>query len=294
MAQIINTNLPSLNAQRNLTTSQSAQSQSIQRLSSGLRINSAKDDAAGMAVATRMDTIIRGSMVALRNANDGISLAQTAEDAISKITDALQRMRELAVQASNATLSSGDRDNLEIEFLQMQEEIHRVISGAQFNGVSLLDTGHATFQSAFRFQIGANQSGANLLTVDTFTTNPAIPLGFSTSYVGTGVGGGSAIIFIGGTDFVAAQSAIVLMDSALGLVNAARAKWGAVQNRFDAIVSSLQVLVENQSAAKSRITDADFAMETARLTRAQILQQAGTAMLAQANAIPNNVLTLLR
>lgn len=293
MASVINTNIASINAQRNLSASQSALQRSLQRLSSGMRINSAKDDAAGMAVATRMDSIVRGSQVAMRNANDGISLAQTAEDSISKITDGLQRMRELAIQAANATLSSGDRDNLQVEFAQMQEEIHRVISGANFNGVSLLDTAANTFHSGYAFQIGAGASGANILGVDNIDSATSM-LEFSTNYVGTGVGGGSTVIFIGGTDFIAAQSAIDLLDSALGFVNAARAKWGAVQNRFDAIVSSLQITVENQSAAKSRIMDADFAVETANLTRGQILQQAGTAMLAQANSLPTGVLSLLK
>ncbi|MFZ2854231.1 MAG: flagellin [Rhodocyclaceae bacterium] len=294
MPSVINTNIASLNAQRNLSTSQSALQRSLQRLSSGMRINSAKDDAAGLAVATRMDSIIRGSQVAMRNANDGISLAQTTEDSISKITDSLQRMRELAVQAANATLSSGDRDNLQVEFLQMQDEIHRVISGANFNGVSLLDSGALTFNTAFAFQIGAGASGANVLSVAQDSSNSVNVGDFETNYIGTGVGGGSTVIFIGGTDFVQAQSAIDLLDSALSFVNAARAKWGAVQNRFDAIVSSLQITVENQSAAKSRIMDADFAAETAALTRGQILQQAGTAMLAQANSLPTGVLSLLK
>ena len=202
-------------------------------------------------------------------------------------------MRELAIQAANATLSSGDRDNLQVEFAQMQDEIHRNISGASFNGVSLLDTGATTFNSGFNFEIGAGFSGANLLTVDNVDSTMSIQ-DFSGVYTGTGVGGGSAVIFIGGTDFLEAQSAINLMDSALAIVNASRAKWGAVQNRFDAIVSSLQITVENQSAAKSRIMDADFAAETAALTRGQILQQAGTAMLAQANSLPTGVLSLLK
>lgn len=294
MPSVINTNIASLNAQRNLSTSQSALQRSLQRLSSGMRINSAKDDAAGMAVATRMESIIRGSQVAMRNANDGISLAQTAEDSIGKITDGLQRMRELAVQAANATLAPGDRDNLQVEFLQMQDEILRNISGANFNGVALLDTAAGTFGSSFSFQIGANASGANVLTIDTTTgTSPGALLDFS-SYVGGSAGDGTAVMFIGGTGGIDVQCALGMLDSALGQVNAARAKWGAVQNRFDAIVSSLQITVENQSAAKSRIMDADFAAETAALTRGQILQQAGTAMLAQANSLPTGVLSLLK
>ncbi len=287
MAQIINTNLPSLNAQRNLTTSQTALTQSLQRLSSGLRVNSAKDDAAGLAVATRMDSVIRGSQVAIRNANDGISLAQTMEDSIGKIGDSLQRMRELAVQAANGTIGSTDRANLQVEFAQMQSEINRVVSGASFNGISLLDTAATVAKagSQFDFQIGANASGANVLTVSgaSFAAGTISAYGDSTTATGIDISSQST-----------AQCALGFIDSGIGQVTTARAKWGAIQNRFDAIVSSLQVYVENQSAAKSRIMDADFASETANLTRGQILQQAGTAMLAQANALPNNVLSLLR
>ena len=279
MAQIINTNIPSLNAQRNLQSSQTSLATSLQRLSSGLRVNSAKDDAAGLAVATRMDSVIRGSNVAMRNANDGISLAQTMEDSIGKIGDSLQRMRELAVQAANGTLNSTDRDNLQVEFAQMQAEIQRVVSGATFNGVSLMDTA-AKAGSQFDFQIGANASGANTLTVS----------GLSITAQSTYSASAALDVTLAST----AQCAIGIIDSAIGQITSARAKWGAVQNRFDAVVSSLQVFVENQTAAKSRIVDADFAAETANLTRGQILQQAGTAMLSQANALPQGVLSLLR
>ena len=283
MAQIVNTNLASLNAQRNLNASQGMLQTSLQRLSSGLRINNAKDDAAGLAVATRMDALVRGSNVAIRNANDGISLSQTMEDSVSKIGDSLQRMRELAVQAANGTLGSADRANLQTEFAQMQSEILRVQSGASFNGISLLDTGAAVAKagSQFDFQIGANASGANVLTVSgqSFT-------GGISNY------NDSAIIDISTAS--GAACALGFIDSGIGQVTTARAKWGAIQNRFDAVVSSLQVFVENQSAAKSRIMDTDFAAETAKLTRGQILQQAGTAMLAQANSLPQNVLSLLR
>ena len=291
MAAIINTNLASLNAQRNLSTSQSALTSALQRLSSGLRVNSAKDDAAGLAVATRMDSIIRGSQVAIRNANDGISLAQTMEDNISKIGDSFGRMRELAVQAANGTIASTDRANLQTEFAQMQAEIVRVMSGAAFNGISLLDSGAAVAKgfSQFDFQIGANASGANVLSVSAASWAGAT---FSVYTTDSATAGGSSGLEI--TTASAAASALSFLDSAIGQITTARAKWGAVQNRFDAIVSSLSTLVENQSAAKSRIMDADFASETANLTRGQILQQAGTAMLAQANALPNNVLSLLR
>lgn len=282
MAAVINTNLSSLNAQRNLSASQSALSTALQRLSSGLRVNNAKDDAAGIAIAMRMEAVIRGSQVAMRNANDGISLAQTMEDSIGKIGDSLQRMRELAIQAANGTISSGDRDNLQVEFAQMQFEIARVVSGTAFNGIALLDTAATVAKagSQFDFQIGANASGANVLTIS------GASIANVSNYNQTAV----LDITLAST----AQCAIGFIDSAITAVTTARAKWGAVQNRFDAVVSSLQIFVENQSAAKSRIMDADFASETAKLTRAQILQQAGTAMLAQANALPNNVLSLLR
>lgn len=284
MASVINTNLASLNAQRNLNSSQMSLTSSLQRLSSGLRINSAKDDASGLAVATRMDSVIRGSQVALRNANDGISLSQTMEDSVGKIGDSMQRMRELAVQAANGTIGSTDRANLQTEFAQMQAEVSRVTSGASFNGISLLDTAAAVAKagSQFDFQIGANASGANVLTVSGAS--------FAAGTISTYSDSGTVDISSQST----AQCALNILDSGIGQVTTARAKWGAVQNRFDAIISSLEVYVENQSAAKSRIMDTDFATETAKLTRGQILQQAGTAMLAQANSLPQSVLSLLK
>lgn len=286
MAQIINTNVASLNAQRNLNTSQTSLHTALQRLSSGLRVNSAKDDAAGLAIATRMDSIIRGSQTAVRNTNDGISMAQTVEDAIGKIGDSFQRMRELAVQASNGSLASGDRANLQTEFAQMQAEIARVASGASFNGIALLDSANGLSKNDATFQVGANNKVSDQLTVS----------GLSLAGISNYTGASGAVV--GATFDIScasdAQAALDHIDSGLSQVTTARAKWGSVQNRFDAIVSSLQVFVENQSAAKSRIMDADFASETANLTRGQILQQAGTAMLAQANSLPNGVLSLLR
>ncbi|MCB5189254.1 flagellin FliC [Methylobacillus arboreus] len=279
MAAIINTNLASLNAQRNLTTSQSSLNTSLQRLSSGLRVNSAKDDAAGLSIATRMDAQIRGQTVAIRNANDAISLAQTAEGALGKITDALQRMRELAVQSANATNETGDRDNLQAEFEQLQEEITRLTDGTKFNNKALFD-GTA---GSLTFQVGAGTTSQDTITVT--------GINLSTGDVATAAASG---ISIDGADNTNATAAIDAIDDALDTVNTERATLGAVQNRFESVVSSLQVSVENQSAAKSRILDADFAAETANLTRAQILQQAGTAMLAQANSVPNSVLTLLQ
>jgi flagellin len=277
--QVINTNVLALNAQRNASASQGALATSIQRLSSGLRVNSAKDDAAGLAIANRMDEQVRGMNVAIRNANDGISLAQTGEGALGKVTDMLQRMRELAVQSANATNSSSDRSSLNSEYSQLAAEITRTLGATAFNGTSLLNTA-----ATLSFQIGAGTSSV--------TDQIAINLSDMTSTSGslaTAVASTSGI-----STASAATSAMTAIDNALDQVNSARATFGAMQNRFESVISNLKVASENQTAAKSRIIDADFAQETANLTRAQILQQAGTAMLAQANAAPQGVLSLLR
>ena len=276
MPQIINTNLVSLNAQRNLNTSQASLATSMQRLSTGLRVNSAKDDAAGLAIAERMNAQVRGMNVAIRNSNDAISLAQTAEGAIGKVGDMLQRMRELAVQSVNSTNGTSDRKSLDDEFQALGDEIERTLSKTQFNGRSILasDAGTQTFQ------VGANKSE----TIDVVTQ----PLDNHASI--TAVTGTSSAI----TDATVAATALGNIDDALDLLNSERATYGAAQNRFEAVISNLQVAAENQAAARSRIMDADFAAETANLSRAQILQQAGTAMVAQANALPQQVLQLLR
>ena len=286
MPQTINTNLPSLNAQRNLATSQGTLHVSMQRLSSGLRVNSAKDDAAGLAIAERMNSQVRGMAVAMRNANDGISMAQTAEGALGKVGDMLQRMRELAVQAANGTNSTSDRNSLNNEYLQLASESARTLSGTQFNGQNILATATAS-----TFQIGAN-TDANLDQIQVmafnWTTVPEI-----TNAVGPGVSTGPTVV-IAGPDGTAAFAAIAALDLAITSVNDQRANFGAVQNRFDNVVSNLMVSSENQTAARSRIMDADYASETASLSRAQILQQAGNAMLAQANQLPQQVLALLQ
>jgi flagellin len=279
---VINSNVMSLNAQRNLSSSQGALSQSIQRLSSGLRVNSAKDDAAGLAIANRMEAQTRGMNVAIRNANDGISMAQVAEGALGKMGDMLQRMRELAVQSANATNQASDRTNLDAEFKQLQAEITRTVDGTTFNNVSVFGAAAA---AGFTFQVGSGTG-----TVDKITVTGA-DLTAAASEVESAT---PTTINIDGADATNATAAITQIDLALTEVNTERAKWGAAQNRFDAVVSNLQVRVENMEAAKSRIMDANFASETAALTRAQILQQAGTAMLAQANAAPQGVLALLR
>jgi flagellin len=373
----INTNIQSMNAQRNLSASQNSLSTSMQRLSSGLRVNSAKDDAAGLAISERMNAQVKGLNVAARNANDGISLAQTAEGAMAEIGNNLQRIRELAVQSSNATNSTSDREALQKEVSQLQSEIQRVATQTEFNGTKLLDgsfTGKA-------FQVGAN--AGQLITVNAVTNAQTSSLGegkFAADVTGAavtdvatngltinsvaignvGIQGtvaakGAALVaaineragdtgvyatfdstgstikleslvadrdlVIGGTvtgsgltaatttaaastavqaddmnvsTFTGAQRAISITDKALTTINSARADMGAIQNRFGSVVQNLQTSSENLSAARGRIVDADFAKETANLSRAQILQQAGTAMVAQANQLPQGVLSLLR
>ncbi|MGY4516895.1 flagellin [Lysobacter sp. HA18] len=378
----INTNVMSLNAQRNLTTSGASLATSIQRLSSGLRINSAKDDAAGLSISERMTSQIRGLDQAARNANDGVSLAQTAEGALGEVGNNLQRIRELAVQASNGTNSQSDRDALNAEVTQLQSEIQRVSSTTKFNGVNLLDGSFA----GVAFQVGANSGEtitvASIANVQTSALGGAVTrysgsvgaasvTGFATAIAAggvkingtdigavaaagsaqervgqmaeainrvsaqTGVGASydqssgqltlsssAAITITGTTDdatvagfanafsatsstttgignvnvssFAGAQMAIDVADAALKSVNTSRANLGALQNRFSSVVSNLNTTSENLSASRSRIRDADYAKETAELSRTQILQQAGTAMLAQANQATQGVLSLLR
>jgi flagellin len=320
MPQTINTNINSLNAQRNLNASQSSLAVSMQRLSSGLRVNSAKDDAAGLAIAERMNTQVRGMTVAARNANDGISLAQTAEGALGKVGDMLQRMRELAVQAANGTNNGNDRTALNNEFVQLQTEVSRLVRNTNFNGSQVL-TGPST---AFTFQVGANSTADDQIVIslnDILGTTPGTTLtatandGALATAIGNqinilGPSGSSGSTPASDPDFATAVAppaltganadqadplvAIKFIDFALAQVNNARSTFGATQNRFDSVISNLQVAVENQTAARSRIMDADFAQETSNMSRAQILQQAGNAMVAQANQLPQQVLSLLQ
>jgi flagellin len=275
MAMTINTNVSSLNAQRNLNTSQSSLATSLQRLSSGLRINSAKDDAAGLAISERINAQVKGFNVAIRNANDAISLMQVADGGAAQISDNLQRMRELAVQSANGTLNSGDRDNLAVEFNALSAEISRLGEATKYNNVNLLNSG-----STLTFQVGAGTTTNDQITVST-----------------TDIRGSTLAIDSGSIQISAASlalAAITNLDSAINTITTTRARFGAALNRTEAVISSLQVAVENQSAARGRVVDADFASETANLSRSQILQQAGTAMLAQANSLPQQVLSLLR
>ena len=281
MALTINTNIASLDAQRNVSASQSSLATSMQRLSSGLRINSAKDDAAGLAIAERMNSQVRGMNVAVRNANDGISLSQTADGALSSVGDSLQRMRELAVQSRNSTNSSSDRDSLNKEFSQLQSEITRVLGGTAFNGKKILGADATTLT----FQVGANTTSNDRVDISTTDMTQASQI--------TNVTGSSASIGAAATGGDI-DTVINNIDTAINDVNDTRATFGASESRFDSIISNLQSGVENQSAARSRIMDADFASETANMSRANVLQQAGTAMIAQANQQPSQVLTLLR
>ena len=278
---VINTNIMSLNAQRNLSATQSALATSVQRLSTGLRVNSAKDDAAGLAIAERMNTQVRGMNVAIRNANDAISLSQTAEGTLSKINDMGQRMRELAVQAANATNNDSDRASLNQEYQALAEEVKRNLAGASFNGTKLFATA-----AALTFQVGANAATTDQITI---TTENLVGDNKLTAVIGTNGNKPEGI-----ATAATASAALGKLDEMLSMVNSKRAEFGATQNRFEAVIQTLQVSAENQTAARSRIMDADFASETAALTRAQVLQQAGTSMLSQANSLPNNVLSLLR
>jgi flagellin len=260
MPQTINTNLSSLNAQRNLNMSQASLATSMQRLSSGLRVNSSKDDAAGLAIADRMNAQIKGTNVAIRNANDGISLAQTAEGALATVTDALQRMRELAVQAQNGSNGTSDRADLDSEYQQLSAEVTRIATQTKFNGSAIVGGG----AGAQVFQVGANNG-------DTLTVTTV------------------AVTTVAGDITTAANA-----STALAAIDAKLATYGAAMSRFGFAIQNLSTTAENQTAARGRIMDADFAAETANLARAQILQQAGTAMVAQANAQPQTVLTLLK
>ncbi len=274
MALVINTNIGSLNAQRNLANSQSALGKSMQRLASGLRINSAKDDAAGLAISDRMTSQVRGLNQAVRNANDGISLAQTAEGALQEVTNILQRMRELGVQSANGTNTTNDRTSLNAEFNQLKNEITRISTSTKFNGQTLLSGGFAT--NGMKFQVGAdaNQTISVKIGAGDLTT-----LGIAAKSVATANG---------------AQSAITAIDTAIKSVDTTRGDLGAVQNRFESTIANLSNISENLAAARSRILDADIAMETSAMTKNNILQQAGVSILAQANQTPQLALSLLQ
>jgi len=274
MSITINTNTLAMTTRRSLGANQDTLATAMTRLSSGLRVNKSSDDAAGLAIASRMETQARGMAVAQRNAADAISLVQVAEGAIGQVGSMLQRMRELAVQAANATNSTADRTNLDAEFQQLSAEVTRTISNTQFNGIAILAGGAGTSN----YQVGPNSTDQVAVNTQNLSTNSTI-----TNVTGGGVSSTSA-----------ASSAMANIDSALTTINTQRALMGAVQNRFSAMIEVLQVNEENTAAARGRIMDADFAEETANLSRSQILQQAASAMVAQANSLPQLALQLLR
>ncbi len=280
MALFINTNVASLNAQRNLGTSQLALNKSMQRLSSGLRINSAKDDAAGLAISDRMTSQVRGLNQAVRNANDGISMAQTAEGALQETTNILQRMRELSVQAANDTNTDNDRLSLDAEFDQLVSEINRIANTTAFNNQTLLSGGFMAAASHAVFHVGANANQTISLTISAATT----------SVLGDAVKVRSLGISTRGS----ANRAITSIDDAISDVDVLRGNLGAVMNRLESTIANLSNVSENITASRSRILDADIAMETSSMTKSNILQQAGVSVLAQANQTPQLALSLLQ
>jgi flagellin len=293
MALYVNTNTSSLNAQRQLMNSGNTLNQSFQRLSSGMRINSASDDAAGLQISNRLTSQINGLNQAVRNANDGISLAQTAEGAMDETTNMLQRMRTLAVQSSNGSNTDEDRVALQQEMDQLSKEINRVASTTTFGGQNLLD---GTYSGTFQVGADANQTISFSMTATggADSVNLASAGGFTVS----GLGQAATVSGLSSTSMsistaANAQSIITAVDSMIAAVDSKRAELGAIQNRFTSTINNLSNITENVSAARSRIRDTDFAQETAKLTNAQILQQASTSILAQANQKPQTALSLL-
>lgn len=302
---VINTNSLSLIAQTNLNKSQGALGTAIERLSSGMRINNAKDDAAGQAIANRMSAQVKGMTQAARNANDGISLAQTAEGNLNEINNNLQRIRELSVQAANDSNSVRDRISIAEEINQRMEEIDRIAGAAEFNGTKLLDG--SLGDKNLNFQVGANTSGSLdviAVTKDSLMEATSSGLGLVTSGLTSAMAKvdatdekGNTIKAVGTYNLVStnaeAHAFLNKIDSALNSVDSARSNLGALQNRFESTIANLNNTINNLSAARSRIEDADYAVEVSNMTRAQILQQAGTSVLAQANQVPQSVLSLL-
>ena len=275
MALFVNTNVSALNAQRQLINSGRTLDTSFQRLSSGFRINSAADDAAGLQISNRLTAQIQGLDQAIRNANDGISLSQVAEGAMDEITNALQRIRVLSVQSQNGINSSADRVALQKEVSALKTEISRIATTTQFGGVKLLDGKYSS-----TFLVGAN--AGQTISVNLSRTGG----GFGSSGLGINK---LSISSVGG-----ASAALASIDSAIKTIDSTRADLGAIQNRFQSTIRNLSNIVENVSAARSRIKDTDFAKETAELTRSQILQQASTTILSQANQRPQSALSLLQ
>ncbi len=285
MSMVINTNVASLDAQRNLSNNSEALTVSVQRLSSGLRINSAKDDAAGLAIGTRLDSQVRSIAVAIRNSQDGTSLAQTAEGGLAQIGDILTRMRELATQAANGTLSTSDRTATDNEFQQLKDEIDRISNVTEFNGTKLLD-GTLSVGGGVTLQVGFHNTADDRISISLSNAANSASLGITGGITDTVAGDGT-----GATN---ARNMLDTLDTAIGTVSTMRGKLGAIQNRLTSTISNLSISSENLSAAGSRVMDADFASETATFTRNQILVQSATAILAQANQLPSQALQLLK
>ncbi|MEW6989337.1 flagellin [Colwelliaceae bacterium 6441] len=302
MALYVNTNVSSINAQRQLSKSGNSLDTAFQRLSSGLRINSAKDDAAGMQISNRLLGQIGGLTQGNRNANDGISLAQTAEGALDEMTNMFQRIRTLASQASNGSNTDGDRAALQLEMRELGEEINRVANDTTFGGANLLD---GSYSAEFQVGADANQVISMTMTEVAASSGGTVALAsFSVSGLAaaasqiSGTGSGATTAFAAASQLsfssiAEAQDVLASVDAMIGAIDAKRAELGAVQNRFSSTIRNQSNVIENLAAARSRIQDADFATETASLTRAQILQQASTSILSQANQRPQTALSLL-
>jgi flagellin len=302
MSIYVNTNVSSLNAQRQLSKSGNTLDEAFQRLSSGLRINSAKDDAAGMQISSRLTGQINGLTQGNRNANDGISLAQTAEGALDEMTGMYQRIRTLAGQAANGSNTDADRAALQLEARQLGEEMNRIAQDTTFGGTNLLD---GTFSSEFQVGADANQTISMTMTAIEAATGGAVSVNSfavsdlaasASSVSGVSAGANNAFANASGVSFTSvaeAQDVLAAVDAMIGAINAKRAELGAVQNRFSSTIRNQTNVIENVSAARSRIQDADFATETAKLTKAQILQQASSSILSQANQRPQTALSLL-
>ncbi|MBS1206140.1 MAG: flagellin [Proteobacteria bacterium] len=299
---VINTNTLSLTTQNNLSKSQSSLGTSIERLSSGLRINSAKDDAAGQAIANRFTSNINGLSVAARNANDGISLAQTTEGALSEVNNNLQRIRDLTVQAQNGSNSASDVDSIQAEVNQRMEEINRITTQTDFNGLKVLNTGSG--DSVYNFQVGAKDGETISITVSSSDAfNLYSTTGATASTTGQIVNGSARTTDAHGFDVLQGVvdatggtngKPLADLDIAIKAVDSERSLLGASQNRFESTISNLNNTTNNLSAARSRIQDSDYATEVSNMSRAQILQQAGSSVLAQANQVPQTMLSLLR
>jgi flagellin len=295
---VINTNVSASLTQNALAKNERAMSKTMEQLSTGKRINSAQDDAAGLAISSRMTSQINGLNQAVRNANDAISMIQTADGALVEITNMLQRMRELAVQSASDTNTATDRDYLELEFDQLQAEIERIADNTQWNGENILDgTGGASSNGAYTFQIGANASQTISVTINDFETTYDATNNANGVFTGGELGGADTtndLVALSVDTSALATTAIGYLDAAITNVNEERATYGAVMNRLEFAADNLTNVSTNAQASRSRVEDADYASATTELARTQIIAQAATAMLAQANQMPQTVLSLLR